>query len=87
MVATRTAFSAPTGEAKRGRIKDPIQAFSLDGPREAFGIRIGVGCTGGRLRDVNAGVTESLADVVAPFAVAIADHHAMRDEEALLCRQ
>ena len=66
---------------------DPIQAFSLDGPHEAFGIRIGVGCTDRRLHHMNAGVAESLADVVAPFAVAIADHHAMRDEEALLCRQ
>lgn len=66
---------------------DPIQAFSLDGPHEAFGVRIGIGCADGRLHDMNAGVAESLANVVAPFAVAIADHHAMRDEEALLCRQ
>lgn len=40
----------------------------------------------GHLRHAYAGVAESLADVVAPLAVAIADQHAMRDEKALVRR-
>jgi hypothetical protein len=66
---------------------DPIETLRLNGSYEAFGIRVRVGWTGGRLDDVYASVAEALADLAAPLAVAIANQHAMRREEAFVNRQ
>ena len=63
---------------------DPIEAFGLNRSYEAFGMRVGIRRASGRLQDVNARVAEPLADLAAPLAVAIANHHAMGNEEAFL---
>lgn len=45
---------------------DPIEALGLDGSYEAFGVRVRVGRTGGRLHDGNARIAEAFADPAAP---------------------
>jgi len=52
---------------------DPIETFVLDRPYESLGVGVGVRRALGDQHHANTRVPEATPDILAPFAIAIAD--------------
>jgi hypothetical protein len=52
---------------------DPIETFVPDRPYESLGVGVGVGRALGDQHHANTRVPEATPDILAPFAIAIAD--------------
>jgi len=63
---------------------DLIQAFLLDGPNEAFRVRIAIGRLKRRLHDADADIGQGLAERRAPLGIPIADQDPMASEHTVI---
>jgi hypothetical protein len=60
-----------------------MQAFELDGPHEAFCMRVTVRSADGRLDNVDSGRAQEREHRAAPFSIAIANQHRARVQNAV----